>query len=469
MKNLALLLASAAIAFFGGTGHAQHASSASNMALVGQHDLQGRSAYQPVVLSQGGRWLAYIGHHGGKALNPITGRVEDNGTSIVEVSDPKTPRLLSHVPGEPGEGETGGAQMVRVCDGKTLPKADPAKVYLLRTFGNIAHEVWDVTVPESPIRVVTVVDKLRGTHKNWWECDTGIAYLVSGLPDWRTRRMTQIFDLSDPVRPAFIRNFGLPGQQPGASGPVPTELHGPISAGPARNRVYFGYGTNKAGILQIVDREKLLRGAREPSERNLLAPQVGRLDLPAWNGAHTALPILGMELPEFAKDKIGGKRDFVFVVNESLVNECLEARQMAWIVDISDERHPVTVATFNVPEADGGFCSRGGRFGSHSSNENQPPMYAKRIVFVAWFNAGVRAVDVRDPFHPREIGHYIPATSDKTDKRCVKSATGERCKVAIQTNNVDVDDRGYVYIADRAKSGLHILELTGEARAAAQF
>ena len=469
MKNLALLLASAAIAFFGGTGHAQHASSASNMALVGQHDLQGRSAYQPVVLSQGGRWLAYIGHHGGKALNPITGRVEDNGTSIVEVSDPKTPRLLSHVPGEPGEGETGGAQMVRVCDGKTLPKADPAKVYLLRTFGNIAHEVWDVTVPESPIRVVTVVDKLRGTHKNWWECDTGIAYLISGLPDWRTRRMTQIFDLSDPVRPAFIRNFGLPGQQPGASGPVPTELHGPISAGPARNRVYFGYGTNKAGILQIVDREKLLHGAREPSERNLLAPQVGRLDLPAWNGAHTALPILGMELPEFAKDKIGGKRDFVFVVNESLVNECLEARQMAWIVDISDERHPVTVATFNVPEADGGFCSRGGRFGSHSSNENQPPMYAKRIVFVAWFNAGVRAVDVRDPFHPREIGHYIPATTDKTDKRCVKSATGERCKVAIQTNNVDVDDRGYVYIADRAKSGLHILELTGEARAAAQF
>jgi len=46
---------------------------------------------------------------------------------------------------------------------------------------------------------------------------------------------------------------------------------------------------------------------------------------------------------------------------------------------------------------------------------------------------------------------------------------GERCKVAIQTNNVDVDDRGYIYIVDRANTGMHILELTGEARRAANF
>ena len=59
----------------------------------------------------------------------------------------------------------------------------------------------------------------------------------------------------------------------------------------------------------------------------------------------------------------------------------------------------------------------------------------------------------------REIGYYIPATTEKTAKRCVKTGSGERCKVAIQTNNVDVDDRGYVYIVDRANTGLHILEL----------
>ena len=45
----------------------------------------------------------------------------------------------------------------------------------------------------------------------------------------------------------------------------------------------------------------------------------------------------------------------------------------------------------------------------------------------------------------------------------------ERCKTAIQTNNVDVDDRGYIYIVDRANTGLHIIELGGEARKAANF
>jgi hypothetical protein len=41
--------------------------------------------------------------------------------------------------------------------------------------------------------------------------------------------------------------------------------------------------------------------------------------------------------------------------------------------------------------------------------------------------------------------------------------------VAIQTNNVEVDDRGYIYIIDRANTGMHILELTGAARKVARF
>src|SRR6267378_758099 len=404
---------------------AQHGASASNMALVGHHDLQGRSAYQPFIKESRGRWIAYIGHHGGATVNALTGATENNGTSLVDVTDPRRPRYLAHIPGEPGQAESGGAQMVRVCNGSELPavknSGDKSKVYMLRNFGNQAHELWDVTAPEKPARIAIVVDQLKDTHKSWWECDSGIAYLVSGLPDWRVRRMTQVFDLSDPAHPRFIRNFGLPGQQPGAGGPVPTELHGPISTGPKGNRVYLGYGTNKDGILQIVDRAKLLSGPREPTPENLLAPQVGRFNLSSMNGAHTTLPVIGIEMAEFAKDRGGNRRDFVVVVNESLVNECLEPRQMAFIVDVTDEKQPVGVSTFNVPEASGNFCSRGGRFGSHSSNENQPPMYAGRTVFMAWFNAGVRAVDIRDPFHPREIGYYVPATTDRTDKRCVKA------------------------------------------------
>jgi hypothetical protein len=438
---------------------AQHGSSAQNMSLLAHQDLQGRSAYQPVIKESRGRFIAYVGHHGGKTLNTLTGREEDNGTSIIDVTDPRKPRYLAHIPGEPGQAEQGGAQMVRVCNGSELPKGDKSKVYMLRNFGNVAHEVWDVTTPEKPTRLVVVIDKLKDTHKSWWECDSGIAYLVSGIDGWRTRRMTQIYDLSDPAHPVFIRNFGQAGQEPGSKvDPVPTELHGAISTGPKGNRVYFGYGTNKSGVMQIVDRQKLLSGPREPTPENLRAPEVARFSLSSMNGAHTTLPVMGMKLAEFAADKVA-PRDFVFVVDESLANECTEARQRVFVVDVTDEKTPVGVATFNVPEKPGDFCSRGGRFGSHSSNENQPPMYAGKMLFFAWFNAGVRAVDISDPFHPREVGYYIPATTDKTDKRCVKTASGERCKIAIQTNNVDVDDRGYIYIVDRANTGLHILEL----------
>jgi hypothetical protein len=44
---------------------AQNAPEAKDMSLVGYNDLQARSAYQPVIHEQSGRWIAYIGHHGG--------------------------------------------------------------------------------------------------------------------------------------------------------------------------------------------------------------------------------------------------------------------------------------------------------------------------------------------------------------------------------------------------------------------
>ena len=121
--------------------------------------------------------------------------------------------------------------MVRVCDGKALPKGDRNAVYMLRSFGGEAHEIWNVADPANPV-LVTRIGGLKDTHKSWWECDTGIAFLVSGAPDWRTRRMTQVYDLGDPAHPVKIRDFGLPGQEPGSTGAVPTELHGPISTGP---------------------------------------------------------------------------------------------------------------------------------------------------------------------------------------------------------------------------------------------
>jgi hypothetical protein len=442
-----------------------------NMRLVGYNGLQARSAYQPTIHHQGERWIAYIGHHGGtdkvpEPVNPITGKAEPSGTSIVDVTDPVHPKYLRHIPGQPGAYEQGGAQMVRVCEGKSLPKGDPAAVYMLRTFGGEAHEIWNVADPANPV-LLTRIGGLSDTHKNWWECDTGIAYLVSGAPGWRTRRMTQVYDLSDPAHPVKIRDFGLPGQEPGSTGAVPTELHGPISTGPAGNRVYFGYGTNKGGIVQIVDRDKLLRGAAAPKADNLRYPELSRLNLSSLNGAHTAFPMPQMPIAEFAKDKDGQKRDIVMIVDEAILNECAEPRQMVWFADVTVESRPMVISSYTVPEASGSFCERGGRFGAHSSNESMAPVYYKKLAFIAFFNAGVRVLDIRDPYHPAEIANFVPAITEATDKRCVTAGGQERCKAAIQTNNVETDERGYIYIVDRANTGLHILALTGPARAAA--
>src|SRR6202043_2377072 len=134
---------------------------ASNMKLVGTNDLQARSAYQPTIHHQGDRWIAYIGHHGGTddipdPVNPLTGKAEPNGTSIVDVTDPAHPKYLHHIPGQEGKYEGGG--------GKTLPKADPNAVYMLRTFGSEAHEIWNVADPAKPV-LLTRIGGLKDTHK----------------------------------------------------------------------------------------------------------------------------------------------------------------------------------------------------------------------------------------------------------------------------------------------------------------
>src|SRR3954447_20154726 len=99
----ALLLALLPALALGGPGAAQTAPEASNMRLLGHHDLQARSAYQPTIHHQGERWILYVGHHGRpegepKPLNPLTGQREFNGTSILDVTDPAKPVYLAHIP-----------------------------------------------------------------------------------------------------------------------------------------------------------------------------------------------------------------------------------------------------------------------------------------------------------------------------------------------------------------------------------
>ena len=108
-------------------------------------------------------------------------------------------------------------------------------------------------------------------------------------------------------------------------------------------------------------------------------------------------------------------------------------------------------------------------------------VHPEQLVDTAWVaihskDANVRVLDVRDPFSPKEVAFYIPAMNANTV--VLQTPVGQAVKLpyteaadrrAIQTNNAEVDERGYIYIVDRANTGMHILELTGPARAIANW
>ena len=443
-----------------------------NMRLVAHQDLQGRSAYHPIPHRYGDRMILFVGHHAGEAMNSLTGSVETNGMSVLDVTDPAAPVLLHH---EPPTGEATYSQHVQVCDGDALPDADPEKTYLIRTSGRVGAEIFDVTDPGNPQFMSTIYavgaleDGRRDTHKIQWECESGIAYLNGTPQDWRVR-VLQIFDVGNPDEPKHVRDFALDGWQPGGSRREVTGLHQPFAIG---NRVYLGYGSSEEGIVQILDRDKLIYGDPdvenpfEPTAENLAYPEVSRLNMPTYYGAHTAKPIYGMEIADYADNGEHRVIDILVLVSEETTDRCASDRDVMFLVDITQEDKPFPISSFQVPEEPGDFCNRGIRFGPHSPHDAYHPNFDKSLVVLAYFNAGVRVVDIRDPFRPTEVGYYIPQVTDMTFEMCSGDGAtdgNQICETQTQTNNVNLDDRGYIYALDRAGTGLHILELAGEAR-----
>jgi hypothetical protein len=186
--------------------------------------------------------------------------------------------------------------------------------------------------------------------------------------------------------------------------------------------------------------------------------------MPDYWGGHTAWAMHDVDLPEFELFEEGSPRDFVILTSESTSNSCFEPHEhMNFFVDITQEEFPFPVSNYHVPESEGLFCDRGGRFGAHSQNWSYNENFYKKIVVFSYFNAGARAVDVRDPYNPKEVGFFIPATTGNTEPRCAEINGIEECFTAIQTNNVELDERNLIYLFDRANTGMHIVKLTGEA------
>jgi hypothetical protein len=113
------------------------------------------------------------------------------------------------------------------------------------------------------------------------------------------------------------------------------------------------------------------------------------------------------------------------------------------------ETNVVPIATAPAPAPE--LRTAGGRYGTHNLHENEPletAFHSETLLFGAFFNAGIRAFDISDPFQPRLVGELLPAAP-------AHSPAG-----AIQMNDVYVDERGIVYGIDRFTGGLYVVEFT---------
>jgi hypothetical protein len=494
-----------------------------DMRRVGHANLQGRAAYHPYFINYpDGRVIAFVGTHssGEPADPPISpdsnlpkpnplkpgSPVEPNGTMIVDITNPAKPVEKFHIPGPVATGAA-QTQSNRMCLGSDLPGGDPKKVYMMRNVqvGNLAvsgYQVWDVTDVTSPT-LVSAITNLRNTHKHWWECKTGIAYLPGSkgppAPQWRRGQSMVIVDWKDPSNPIYLRTHGLPGGQPSGTGPVPPSLHGPISAHEhpnaavklvrgataddvIGNRLYLAWGVGDDGVLQVLDRKKLLPfpygtwsgDPDNPTNEQLESAQTSILYMSPDQGGHTSFPVFGL-VPKSYQDFTEFKaRDIVLLASESTNDRCEEAPHWSFVVDVTVENSksapPGTRVQQNVWQGPmvisslyldprrgekyprGNYCKRGARFGVHSSEENFYNPYYGRLTFLAYFTGGVRAYDIREPQTPVEVAFYVPESNRFTEP------------AGYMTNNLEVDDRGCIIAVDRNGAGMDILELRGKAK-----
>ena len=136
---------------------------ASNMRLVGFNDLQARSAYQPVIHARA---------TAGSPTSAITaaGRTESADRRARSTTAPRS--STSPIPRKPRYLRTSRARKARArpaarrwcgcATAASCPRATASKVYLLRTFGNSAHEMWDVDRPGEAGAGSTVVERPAG-------------------------------------------------------------------------------------------------------------------------------------------------------------------------------------------------------------------------------------------------------------------------------------------------------------------
>jgi len=368
---------------------------------------------------------AYVGH--------ITNK-ERLGTSILDVSDPRMPRLLSQIHLDEADSHSHKA---RVCGELMIVNVEQNMGALGRKAENLSQQqtsynlggfkLYDVSNREKPRLIAHHRTYGRGVHR--FDMDESYAYISTEMEGY-VGNILVIYDIRDPARPEEVSRWSMPGQHL-AGGEKPTwagrrnRLHHALRFG---DELWAGCWHGGVAVIDVSD----IRKPRTLGAYNYHPP------FP--EPSHTFMPV-----PE----RINGRRIALAIDEEDHAHSADEmARRRGrphgclWVFDVTDLKDMKPLSIFEVSELDSPWSRAApGRFGAHQFQEHMDGT----LVYCAWFAGGLRIVDVADPAAPQEVGHFIP-----------EPAAG---KVAPQSNDVDVDERGLIYLGDRY-AGFDILEFT---------
>jgi hypothetical protein len=396
-----------------------------NMTLLAHHELAGFGGLGEGMAMQqtrDGRRILWLAHE--SAPKNFTG---------VDVTDPRNPKVVVQTDLPHAKMRSNSLDVV----GDIMAVAYQTSGVNIQPAG---FDLFDVSVPESPKRIShfdASGPHSRGVHAVWF-VDGETVHLAGGAADFeptnpKDDQFYRIVDVRKPAKPEEVGRWWYPGTRKGDDAPPPPRLSPQFDMGyrahntnvfPQRpDRAYVGYIDGGAWVLDISDRSR-------PK------PVASWRYSPPFNGfTHTVLPLFS--------------RDLLIVSDECVLDDGADWPKLVWVLDNRVETNPVSIGTFPAPPYDA-FAKRGGRFGAHNLHENLPVPTSWRsdsIIVGTFFNAGVRAYDVSDPFQVKEVAYFVPGAPKL-------SPVG-----AIQLNDCFVDDRGLVFTVDRFVGGLYILEM----------
>jgi len=401
-----------------------------NITFVSHSDLGGRADGVQIMVHRG---FAYIGHG------------FSNGITVVDVRDAKSPKPVEFIACPPGTraihlqthedlllavNAPSVWTMQEFQDDKAYFAGSPADKLTDQSRFTSGIRVYDIAKPAQPREIGFMPVAGLGPHRIWY---TGGRYAYASIHFAEfSDHIFAVIDLSDPTKPELAGRWWLPGMWR-AGGETPTwrqgkryALHHGLLAG---SLVYAAWRDGGLTVLDIAD----------PAKPQLLAWR--NTDPPFGGGTHSPLP-----LPD---------RNLLVLADEPTSANCADGLRYIWLYDIREPRNPVSIATFPQP-ADADYCAKGGNFGPHNLHENRPGAFqSSRLIFATYYNAGVRAYDIANPFQPREVGFYVPLNPT----RMLDPRPGR--PQVIQSCDCYVDRQGLMYVTD-PNAGLNILQFQGE-------